>query len=100
MSKSPVLFSRKELNMKTKFLLTGFVALVLVATLGWNSSRAMELSPTARGYHQMTYDSESGLVVLYGGQTGYWLDPAQQSQETWTFDPDTSVWTQMFPAVS
>jgi hypothetical protein len=88
--------------MKTKFLLTGFAALVLVATLGWNwnSSRAMEISPTARGYHQMTYDSESGLVILYGGQTGYWLDPAQQSHETWTFDPDTSMWTQMLPDVS
>ena len=86
--------------MKTRFLLTAFLTLALISTLGWRSSRAMGVSPTARGYHQMTYDSESGLVILYGGQTGYWLDPAQQSHETWSLDPDTNMWTQMSPVVS
>jgi hypothetical protein len=87
--------------MKTRFFLIVFVLLALAVILGSTKSTvAMGASPIARGYHQMTYDTESGLVILYGGQTGYWLDPAQQSHETWSFDPDTSVWTQMSPVVS
>ena len=87
--------------MKTKLFLLAFLALALVSMPGWSSSRAMGLSPTARGYHQMTYDSESGLVILYGGQTGnFFQDPVYLSHETWILDPDTNVWTQMSPATS
>ena len=85
--------------MRTRFFLAVFLALALVAALGWSAGSTMGISPSARGYHQMTYDSESGLVILYGGQTGYWRDPAQWSHETWSFDPDTNVWTQMSPNV-
>jgi hypothetical protein len=86
--------------MKTRFFLTVFVVLALVTIIGWTEGAAMSPSPAARAYHQMTYDSESGLVILYGGQTGYWLDPTQMSHETWAFDPETNVWTQMSPDVS
>ena len=87
--------------MKTKFLLPLSVVLTLVATLGWNSSRAMGGSPTARGYHQMTYDTESKRIILYGGQTGnIFQDSTQFSHETWSYDPDTNVWKQMSPVSS
>jgi len=87
--------------MKTKLFLTIFAALTLVATLGWTKSAAMGISPSARGYHQMTYDTESERVIVYGGQTGnFFLDPIHLSHETWSFDPDSSVWTQMSPASS
>lgn len=62
---------------------------------------AAGISPNAGGYTQMAYDSESGLVVLYGGQkTGDYLDPANYLHETWTFDSIAHAWTQMFPAAS
>ena len=63
--------------------------LLLLAT----AMSAFNVSPSARAYHQMTYDSESGLVVLYGGQTGVWGDPTSLNHETWLFDPNTNMWT-------
>lgn len=87
--------------MKTKFFLIVFIALMMITTLGWSTGSAMDTSPSARGYHQMTYDSESGLIILYGGQTGnFFQDPNHLSHETWSFDPNTNVWTQMSPASS
>jgi len=87
--------------MKTDLFWTMLVALALVVTLGWISVSSMGISPSARGYHQMTYDTESERVILFGGQTGnFFLDPIHLSHETWSFDPDTNVWTQMSPASS
>jgi hypothetical protein len=58
-------------------------------------------TPAAGGYTQMCYDSESQVLVLYGGQqTGDYQDPANYLHETWTFDPVTYVWTKMFPSTS
>jgi Galactose oxidase, central domain len=76
-------------------LITGVVVAMLMFPIAGDS---MGISPTARGYGQMTYDSESEQVVLYGGQTGYWQDPTQQSHETWIFEPESNVWTQMKPS--
>lgn len=74
------------------------VAMLLVPL---TAGAAASASPTGGGYAQMAYDSESGLVILYGGQkTGDYQDPANYLHETWTFDPITHVWTQVFPAVS
>ena len=67
------------------------VSLFLALTAG----DSISILPTARGYAQMTYDSESGQVVLFGGQTGEWGDPAAQNFETWLYNPETNVWTQM-----
>ena len=52
-------------------------------------------SITARGYHQMAYDSDAGLVIVFGGQTGYWLDKKFQSHATWVYDPSANIWEQM-----
>lgn len=89
--------------MKLKFFLTAFIVLALVLPLARYTrsvSAATGESPTARGYHQMTYDTESKRVVLYGGQTGYFLDPVHRNHETWLFDPGTNAWTKMLPAIS
>jgi hypothetical protein len=86
--------------MKAKYFLTALIAFTLMAMLGLHTGNAsavdgMSMSPSARGYAQMTYDSESGQVVLYGGQTGTWGDPNAENYETWLFDPETNIWTQM-----
>jgi len=72
------------------------VILLLLTTAGNTFSE----SPDARGYHQMAYDSESGLVILYGGQTGYWLDSNEQKHDTWSFDPESEKWAPMHPATN
>jgi hypothetical protein len=85
--------------MKLLSVLIFAVMLVLPQSVG--ASPPMGASPTAGGYTQMTYDSKAGLVILYGGQwNGRWYDPATWCRETWTFDPETNVWVQKFPAVS
>jgi galactose oxidase-like protein len=91
--------------MKLKFFLTVLIVFALIVPLTRYtrsaSAEAAGVSPSARGYHQMTYDTESGLVIVYGGQTGnFFQDPIYLSHETWSFDPDSNVWTQMSPATS
>ncbi|MHA2313581.1 MAG: Kelch repeat-containing protein, partial [Candidatus Thorarchaeota archaeon] len=58
------------------------------------------LSPDPTAYPAMTYDSESDLVVYFGGfteesyqATGYYGD-----NETWTYDYNTNTWTNMSPS--
>jgi len=81
---------------KVKLLSAWVIAMAMLLTL--TASDGMDTSPAARAYHQMAYDSESGLVVMYGGQTGnFFQDPSLSSYETWIMDPETSTWTQMFP---
>lgn len=58
----------------------------------------IELNPSPRGYISMAYDSESKQVILFGGQTGDFQDPANYSSETWAYDVTTQTWTDMKPA--
>jgi len=44
----------------------------------------------------MTYDSESDRVILFAG----WLYPTNFTAETWAYDYETNVWTQMSPEQS
>lgn len=62
-------------------------------------TRVPVAAPTGRGYHAMTYDSESRRVILYGGSTGNPLVQGNISFETWSFDPLTHAWKLMSPAV-
>jgi N-acetylneuraminic acid mutarotase len=91
-----ILRQGKEKIMKIASVFIGLTILLLLLT----AADPADLSPSPRGYHQMTFDTESNRIVLFGGQTGYWRDPAQVSRETWVFDPETAQWTQMFPDVS
>ena len=74
-----------------------FAVILLLLT---TASDSFSASPSPRGYHQMAYDSESGLVILYGGQTGPWREPASWNHETWSFDPESEKWTELFPGTS
>ncbi|MHA1591085.1 MAG: Kelch repeat-containing protein, partial [Candidatus Heimdallarchaeaceae archaeon] len=60
-------------------------------------------TPRLRNTHAMAYDSESDIVIMfggglgkdynpYGGQTGY--------NDTWAYDYNTNTWTNVTPAIS
>lgn len=83
--------------MKKIGFLTVLISAVIVL-LPLTAAAPIEVFPSARGYSQMTYDSESNQVVLFGGSTGYWLDPAHQNRETWLYNPGNNIWTKMNPA--
>ena len=57
----------------------------------------IELNPSPRGYVNMAYDSESGQVILFGGQKGRL---GNTSNETWAYDVSTNEWTNMKPSIS
>jgi N-acetylneuraminic acid mutarotase len=59
-----------------------------------------EMNPSPRGYVSMAYDSESNQVILFGGQTGVYTDPANDNDETWAFDVTSNTWKEMKPSVS
>ena len=59
-----------------------------------------EMNPSPRGYVSMAYDSESKQVILFGGQTGFYGDSANFSNETWAFDVTTNTWKEMKPSTS
>ena len=48
-------------------------------------------APTERGYHAMTYDSESDRVILFGGQD----NAPRILGDTWAYDLNTNTWTNM-----
>ncbi len=51
--------------------------------------------PCLRNSHGMAFDSENGVVVMYGG----WLNPNMLG-DTWTYDLGTNTWINMSPANS
>lgn len=57
----------------------------------------IELNPSPRGYVNMAYDSESGQIILFGGQTG---SIGKNSDETWAYDVTTNEWINMHPSES
>jgi len=85
----------KNANVLRVSIIFGIIVILLLT-----AANVIGDSPSARGYHQMAYDAESDLVIMYGGQTGYWLDPEHQNHETWSFNAKNNTWTQMSPAIS
>lgn len=51
-------------------------------------------SPSPRGIPSLAYDSASGQIILFGGNTG-----VVPNNETWSYDPQTLTWTQMNPTI-
>lgn len=64
------------------------------------TEEVIELNPSPRGYVSMAYDSESKQVILFGGQTGDFTDPANFSDETWAYDVATNTWKNMKPPLA
>jgi hypothetical protein len=58
----------------------------------WTNVTPPGPSPSPRAWHAMTFDSERGRTVLYGGFNG------AQLGDTWEWDG--AQWTQVFPASS
>ncbi|MHA1418578.1 MAG: Kelch repeat-containing protein [Candidatus Heimdallarchaeaceae archaeon] len=59
--------------------------------------------PTLRGGHCMAYDSESDIVIMYGGSVGkdYNPDGGQLNfNDTWSYDFNTNTWTNVTPSTS
>lgn len=52
-----------------------------------------EQVPSARGWHAMTYDSAADKIILFGGGS----DRRFFTNETWVYDPQTNIWTDMTP---
>lgn len=84
--------------MKNANYLRLFIFAIIVLLL-FTAATVTGSSPSPRSYSQMTYDSESELVILYGGQTGKWSDPTQWNHETWSFDAEEDGWIQMSPSI-
>lgn len=48
----------------------------------------------------MAYNAKSNRVILFGGQTGNYMDPTSYNGETWAFDVAVNKWTEMKPTSS
>lgn len=49
--------------------------------------------PAARAYTQMVYDSESGRLILFGGER-----EGSTYADTWAYDPVANTWVELDPA--
>jgi hypothetical protein len=57
----------------------------------WENASDILVNPDPRVGHAMAYDSESDLVVMFGGHTHLNNDGMQD--ETWTYNYNTMTWT-------
>ena len=55
------------------------------------------LPPRARLGHRMAYDADSDLVILLGGHTGFGSS-AEAFRDTWAYDYNANIWTELAPA--
>ncbi|MBI2524427.1 MAG: hypothetical protein HYV93_00430, partial [Candidatus Rokubacteria bacterium] len=67
-----------------------------LSTNSW-TNLAPPLSPPARQQHTMVYDSDNGVIVLFGGN-----DSASgvHFNDLWIFDTAAGTWTQLVPPTS
>jgi N-acetylneuraminic acid mutarotase len=49
--------------------------------------------PSARGFHSLVFEPGSRKVILFGGEDG-----EGGLNDTWTYDPETNVWTELYAA--
>ena len=62
-------------------------------------NRAPTISPPPRSGHKLVYDSQSELVILFGGQL-FGDIVSYTRQDTWTYDYETNIWTNVTTAES
>ncbi|MHA1961985.1 MAG: Kelch repeat-containing protein [Candidatus Thorarchaeota archaeon] len=63
-------------------------------------NRTPTLSPPPRSGHKLVYDSQSELVILWGGQVWGIYEETYARQDTWTYNYDTNTWTNVTTAES
>jgi N-acetylneuraminic acid mutarotase len=60
-----------------------------------------DVSPVARWFHNMVYDSHADRVILFGGYEDYDILGADAIKgDTWEFDLETETWTELTPTIS
>ena len=61
-----------------------------------------ETSPYKRQNHKMVYNSESDVVILFGGSTiGYYIENEfLWLNDTWAYDFNSNTWTSQNPAIA
>ncbi|MHA1201119.1 MAG: Kelch repeat-containing protein [Candidatus Heimdallarchaeaceae archaeon] len=60
-------------------------------------------TPRLRGGHALAYDSESDIVIMFGGGLGKDYNPYGGEtgyNDTWAYDYNTNTWTNMTPSIS
>ena len=58
------------------------------------TERTTTKAPPPRFKQSMCYDPTSGLIILFGGSTGY----DGRKGDTWTYNPATNAWTECYVA--
>ncbi len=56
-------------------------------------------SPAMQGEYAMVYDTRHHEIIAYGGRTGFSTD-FQNIDETWAFDYQSRIWTNLEPIIS
>jgi N-acetylneuraminic acid mutarotase len=60
------------------------------------TNRSPDVSPSGRALAAMVYDSESEVMIIFGGG----LDGFEFTDQTWAYDYNENNWTQMNPSSS
>ena len=55
------------------------------------------ISPEGRSQHRMAYNTLTGKILLFGGNS---LTALAQFNDTWEFDPLTNQWTELHPTTA
>jgi N-acetylneuraminic acid mutarotase len=58
------------------------------------------MNPSPRAYISLAYDTESKLIILFGGQLGNYRLASNYVNDTWVYDADANKWTEMKPSNS
>ena len=53
--------------------------------------------PSGRAHHQLVYDAECDRIYLFGGSIGDYMDPANATNDVWSYEPTTNTWSEMTP---
>jgi N-acetylneuraminic acid mutarotase len=59
----------------------------------WTELEPSGTLPSPRGNHRMVYDSDIGVVIMFGGSDG-----DKELADIWAYDPEANVWTELLPA--
>lgn len=63
------------------------------------ATKLIKIYPPRQGYVMLVDDSESDLMVMFGGQTGRCCSESTISKRTWVFDATENLWA-LLPAAS
>ena len=87
-----------------QFASTGWYGGNQTWTYNYNTNTWTNMSPASgpsrRGLACMEYDEESDVIILFGGGLFDGSGNAYPLDETWAYDVNTNIWTNMAPSVS